>query len=54
MMMLKSFCTKYKRDKSMTVFDETIEAEGLKDFCESVGKAAANFGKNVANNLLKD
>ena len=30
--MLKGNCVKYKRNKSMTVSDATIEAEGLKDF----------------------
>ena len=35
----------------MAVSDATIEAEGLKDFLKSVGKATVNFGKKV--NLLK-
>ena len=34
----------------MTVSDATIEAEGLKDFFKSVGRATVNFEKNVANN----
>ena len=34
----------------MTVFDATIEAEGLKDFPKSVGRATVNFGEKVANN----
>ena len=29
----------------MTVSDATIEAEGLKDFFKSVGKATVNFGE---------
>ena len=37
----------------MTVFDATIEAEGLKDFFKSVGRAAVNFGKKVANNSVR-
>ena len=37
----------------MTVSDATIEAEGLKDFFKSVGKATVNFGKKVANNLVR-
>ena len=41
---------KCKRNKSMIVSDSTIEAEGLKGFFKSVGKAAVNFGKKVANN----
>ena len=34
----------------MTVSDATIEAEGLKDFFKSVGRAPVNFGKKAANN----
>ena len=34
----------------MTVSDAKIEAEGLKDFFKSVGKAKVNFGKKVSNN----
>ena len=34
----------------MTVSDATIEAEGLKDFFKSVGRATVSFGKKVANN----
>ena len=37
----------------MTVFDATIEAEGLKDFFKSFGKATVNFGKKVANNPVR-
>ena len=37
----------------MTVSDATIEAEGLKDFFKSVGKATVNFGTNVANNPVR-
>ena len=37
----------------MTVSDATIEAEGLKDFFKSVGKATVNFGKKVANNPVR-
>ena len=48
--MLKGNCVKCKRNKSMTVGDEAIEAEGLKDFFKSVGRATVNFGKKVANN----
>ena len=47
--MLKGSCVKCKRNKSMTVSDATIEAEGLKDFYKTVGTATANFGKKVAN-----
>ena len=37
----------------MTVSDATIEAEGLKDFFKSVGKATVNFGKKFANNPIR-
>ena len=51
--MLKGSCVKCKRNKSMTVSDATIEAEGLKHFFKSVGKATVNFGKKVANNPVR-
>ena len=51
--LLKGNCIKFKRNKSRTVSDATIEAEGLKDFFKSVGKATVNFGKNVANNPVR-
>ena len=51
--MLKGNCVKCKRNKSMTVIDATIEAEGLKDFFKSVGRATVNFGKKVANNPVR-
>ena len=51
--MLEGNCVKYKRNKSMTVSDAKIEAEGLKDFFKSVGRATANLGKKVANNPVR-
>ena len=51
--MLNGNCTKCRRNKSMTVFDATIEAEALKDFFKSVGRATVNFGKKVANNPVR-
>ena len=51
--MLKGNCVKCMRSKSMAVSDATIEAEGLKDFFKSVGKATVNFGKKVANNPVR-
>ena len=51
--MLKGICVKCKRNKSMTVSDATLEAEGLKDFFKSVGRATVNFGKKVANNPVR-
>ena len=50
---LKGNCVKCKRNKSMTVSDATIEAEGLKYFFKSVGRATANFGKKVAYNPVR-
>ena len=47
--MLRGSCTKCRRNKSMTVSDATVDAEGLKGFFNSVGKATVNFGKKVAN-----
>ena len=41
--MLKGNCVKCKRNKSMTVSDATIEAEGLKDFFKSFGRATVNL-----------
>ena len=52
--MLKGNCVKCKTVKSMTVSDAPIEAEGLKDFFKSVGKAKLNFGKKVANNPVRE
>ena len=51
--MLKGICVKCKRNESMTVGDATIEAEGLKDFFKSVGRATVNFGKKVAHNPVR-
>ena len=51
--LLRGSCTKCRRNKSMTASDATIEAEGLKDFFKSVGKATVNFGKKVANNPVR-
>ena len=42
-----------RRNKSMTVTDAAIEAEGLKVFFRRVGKATANFGLKVANNPVR-
>ena len=51
--MLNGYCVKCKRNKSMTVSNATIEAEGMKDFFKSVGKAIVNFGKKFANNPVR-
>ena len=51
--MLRGSCTKCRRNKSVTVSDATTEAERLKDFFKSVGRATVNFGKKVANNPVR-
>ena len=51
--MLKGNCVKCKRNKSKTLSDATIEAEGLKDFFKSVCSATVNFGKKVAKNPVR-
>ena len=50
---LRGSCTKCGRNKSMTVSDAALYAEGLKDFFKSVGRATVNFGKKVANNPVR-
>ena len=50
---LRGSCTKCRRNKSMTVSDATMEAEGLKDFFKCVDKATVIFGKKVANNPVR-
>ena len=51
--MLKGSCVKCKTNKSRAVSDATIEAEGLKDFFKSVGRATVNFGKKVAYKTVR-
>ena len=51
--MLKGNCVKCTRNKSITVSDATIEAEGLKDFFKNVGRSTVNFGKKVASNPVR-
>ena len=51
--MLKGNCVKCERNNSMTVCDATKEAEGLKGFLKSVGRATVNIGKMVANNPVR-
>ena len=46
--MSKGYCTKCIRNKSNTISDAAIEAEGLKDSFKSVDKATVNCGKKVA------
>ena len=51
--MFKASCTICRTNKSMTVSDATIEAEGLKDFFKSADKATVNFWSKVANNPVR-
>ena len=51
---LIGFCSKCQRKKSMTVSDNTIEAEGLGDFFKNLGKSAVKVGKKFAKNVLKN
>ena len=39
--------------KSMTVSDNTIQAEGLVDFCKNLGKISAKAGKKLAKKRFK-
>ena len=39
-----------KRNKSLIVSDQTIQAEGLGDFFRGIGKAAKSVGKKILNN----
>ena len=48
--LLKGKCTKCSRNKYIIVSDQTIEAEGLKDFFKHLGKAAKSVGKKVLAN----
>ena len=50
---LKGNCVRCKRNKSMTVSDETMEAEGMKYIFKIVVRATVNFGKKVANNPVR-
>ena len=51
--MLRGNYVKCRKNKSITVSDGRIDAEGLKDFFKSIGKATVNFGKKVANNPVR-
>ena len=51
---LIGFCSKCQRKKSMTVSDNTIEAEGLGSFFKNLGKISAKAGKKLATNALKN
>ena len=50
--MLKESCAMCRKNKSMTVINATIEAEGLKDFFKSIGKATVNLLLTERNLLI--
>ena len=51
---LIGFCSKCQRNKSMTVSDNTIEAEGLSDFFKNLGRKGLNVSKKMAKNVLSN
>ena len=51
---LYGYCSICNRKKSMTVSDNTIEAEGLGNFFKNLGKISAKAGKKLATNVLKN
>ena len=48
--LLRGTCSTCKRNKSLIVSDQTIQAEGLGDFFRGIRKAAKNVGKKILNN----
>ena len=48
--LLRGTCSNCKRNKSLIVSDQTIQAEGLGDFFRGIGKAAKSVGKKILNN----
>ena len=51
---LIGYCSVCNRKKSMTVSDNTIEAEGLGDFFKNLGKVSSKAAKKLATNALKN
>ena len=52
--LLDAKCLICHRTKSMMLSDNTIQAEGLSDFFENLGKIGLNVSKKMAKNLLKN
>ena len=48
--LLRGTCSTCKRNKSLIVSDQTIQAEGFCDFFKHLGSAAKNVGKKILNN----
>ena len=51
---LIGYCSICNRKKSMTVSDNTIEAEGLSSFFKNLGKISSKAGKKIAKNVLSN
>ena len=51
---LTGYCSICNREKSMTVGDNTIKAEGLDDFFKNTGKKGLNVSKKMAKNVLSN
>ena len=49
---LIGFCSICNRKNSMTVSDNTIQAEGLRDFFSNLRKKILNVSKKIATNVL--
>ena len=50
---LIGYCSVCNREKSMTVSDNIIKAEGLGDFFRNLGKVSSKAAKKLATNALK-
>ena len=48
--LLRATCSTCKRNKSLIVSDQTIQAEGLGDFFKHLGSADKIVGKKILNN----
>ena len=48
--LLRGTCSSCKRNKSLIVSDQTIQAEGLGNFFKHLSSAAKNVGKKILNN----
>ena len=51
---LIGYCSICNRQKSMTVSDDTIKAEGLGDFFKSFGKKGLNVSRKMAKIVLSN
>ena len=51
--LLRGTCSTWRKNKSLIVSDQTIQAEGLGDFFRGVGKAAKKVGKKILNNPIR-